>query len=129
LKLGQQGRIQLPHPGLRPEVDPLTRTVAVDVAIPNADLRFKPGAFATVELEVGADRDACVVRASAVRSFAGVRKVYVVAEGEIVERVVSVGRAAGDRIEITTGLKRGDMYVAAPPAGLTAGTRISADGS
>ncbi len=114
---------------IRPEIDPATRTVAVEVAIPNPGLRLKPGAFATVELEVGSDKNVPVVPSSAVTTFAGVRKVFAVVDGKVVERLVQLGRKAGDQVEVTSGLKAGDAYIPNPPAGLVAGALVRADGS
>lgn len=114
---------------VRPEVDPATRTVQVEIHVPNADLKLTPGGFATVEFEVGTDRGVPLVPESAVRMFAGVRKVFVVDGGKAAERVVTLGRRSGDRVEIVSGLKPGDMFVPAPPPGLYAGAPVRVEGA
>jgi Cu(I)/Ag(I) efflux system membrane fusion protein len=113
---------------IRPEVDPATRTVQVEIDVPNAELRLAPGAFATVEFDIGTDRGVPLLSESAVRTFAGVRKVFVVTGGKAAERIVTLGRRSGDRVEVTSGLKAGEAYVAAPPAGLYAGVPVTVEG-
>jgi Cu(I)/Ag(I) efflux system membrane fusion protein len=113
---------------IRPEVDPATRTVQIEIDVPNAELRLAPGAFATVEFDIGTDRGVPLLSESAVRTFAGVRKVFVVTGGKAAERIVTLGRRSGDRVEVTSGLKAGEAYVAAPPAGLYAGVPVTVEG-
>jgi len=109
---------------VRPEVDPRTRTHDVEIEIPNADLRHAVGAFATAEIDVGEDASVALIPATALVTFAGVRKVFVVADGKAADRLVVVGRSVGDRVEIVQGLKPGEEYVADPPSGLVAGTNV-----
>jgi len=114
---------------VRPEVDPRTRTHDVEIEIPNADLRHAVGAFATAEVDVGEDTGVVLVPATSLVTFAGVRKVFVVAEGKAADRLVVVGRTVGDRVEIVSGLKAGEPFVADPPAGLVAGTKVRVETS
>lgn len=118
---GRVGRV-------RPEVDPRTRTYQVDVLVPNGDLHLVPGAFATAEIETGEDRGVVFVPETAVRTFAGVRKVVVVEAGKAVERPVVLGRRAGARVEIVSGLAAGDSYVSEPPADLIPGNPVRVTG-
>ena len=49
------GRISYIYPTLNPE----TRTVRVRVVLPNADLRLKPGMYATIRIAGDGARRAC----------------------------------------------------------------------
>lgn len=111
---------------IRPEVDERTRTVDVEISVGNPDLSIKAGAFATAEIEVGVDSEIPSVPETAVRSFAGVRKVFTVADGKAAEKVVVVGRRFGGRVEIASGLALGDEIVLEPPPELVAGTPVRA---
>ncbi len=111
---------------IRPEVDERTRTVDVEISVQNPDLVLKAGAFATAEIDVGVDSEIATVPESAVRSFAGVRKVFVVADGKAVEKVVVIGRRFGGKLEITSGLALGDEIVLEPPPELVAGSAVRA---
>lgn len=113
---------------VRPEVDPRTRTHDVEIEIPNADFRHAVGAFATAEIDVGEDTGVALIPASALVTFAGVRKVFVVADGKAADRLVTVGRTIGDRVEIVQGLAPGEAFVAEPPPGLFAGTSVRVEG-
>ncbi len=114
---------------VRPEVDPRTRTYVVEAAVPNAALALAPGAFATAEIELGTDETVVLVPESALRTFAGVHKVLVVADGRAVERPVTIGRRIGGRVEIVEGLDAGESYLPAPPASLVPGSRVTPEGA
>jgi multidrug efflux pump subunit AcrA (membrane-fusion protein) len=50
--------------------------------------------------------------------------VFVVHDGEVERRAVSVGRVSRDEVEVTGGLDEGESVVVAPPAELADGARI-----
>lgn len=113
---------------IRPEIDPRTRTFQVDLLVPNPDLGFTAGGFATVDIEVGRDRDVLLVDPASVRVFAGVRKVYLVQEDRAVERQVELGRRVSvdgkERVEIVSGLEPDTAYVLDPPPSLFGGAPV-----
>lgn len=115
-----------------PALDIASRTLAIEVLIPNADGRLKPGAFATAEITVGQE-DAIIVPRSAVMTFAGVHKVIAIADGVAQERRVTLGttladagpgEGAGEMIQITSGLDGTETLALAPSGSLTTGTRV-----
>lgn len=57
---------------------------------------------------------AVMVPASAVVTFAGIQKVYLVKDGSAIERNIQVGRTEGDLVEVTEGLKVGEKVVTVP---------------
>jgi multidrug efflux pump subunit AcrA (membrane-fusion protein) len=112
-------------------VDPRTRTFEVEIIVPNADRALRAGSFARAELESGVNPAALLVPRTALVTFAGIHKVYVVADGKVEERVVALGQEQDQRIEIASGLKRGETLIQVPPAGLSAGrsVRLAAGGA
>lgn len=111
---------------INPSVDVKTRTFEVEIQVPNADRRLRAGSFAKAEIDTEVTDGVLLVPRSALTLFAGVHKVFTAAEGAAVERVVKLGQDVGDRVEITSGLKPGELVVAAPPAGLSNGTPLRA---
>lgn len=114
---------------LRPEVDARSRSLVVEIVVPNADGRLFAGAFATVEIDTGTDPSVVVVPESAVRTFAGVRKVFLAVEGKAVEKIVATGRRLGASLEVLSGVKAGDVVVLEPPPNLVAGVPLVTDGA
>jgi multidrug efflux pump subunit AcrA (membrane-fusion protein) len=117
-----EGRVTRIHPA----VNAKTRTFLVEVSVPNADRRLRAGSFAKLEIETSVDEGVLLVPRTAVLTFAGVHKVFVVVDGKAAERAVTLGGVVGDRIEITKGLDGSETIVTEPPAGLTTGAPIVA---
>ena len=109
-----------------PSADPKSRVFSVEVTIPNADGRLKPGMIATLTLGTGnVGQFATVVPLSAVvRSTkqADGFAVFVVTDqiGKSIarERIVEIGDTQGNMISVTRGLKAGEFIV------VTGGTLI-----
>lgn len=108
---------------ISPTVNVDTRTLPIEIEIPNPDRRLKPGSFATAEIEVGREPTLVVPR-SAVLTFAGVNKVVVIEENIAKERAVQIGAVAEASIEITEGLQQFETIALRPNASLTTGTRV-----
>ena len=72
------------------------------------------------------EEDNITVLDVAVQRLAGTneRYVYVVEDGVVSRRMVSVGRQVGDRMEILSGLKEGEDVVIAGAARLHAGMAV-----
>ena len=111
---------------LSPAVDEHTRTLLVEAEVPNEDGVLRPGAFASAEIVVEAEQPAILVPLSAITTFAGVTKVFGVADGKVVEKRVKVGRRAADRVEVIEGIAAGDEIIA-EPGNLTAGQAVVAE--
>jgi RND family efflux transporter MFP subunit len=111
---------------LSPAVEEHTRTLLVEAEVPNEDGALRPGAFASAEIVVEAEQPAVLVPASAITTFAGVTKVFGIADGKVVEKRVKVGRRAADRVEVIDGIAAGDEVIA-EPGNLTAGQAVVAE--
>lgn len=89
-------------------LDPKTRTLPVQCRVANPQRLLRADLFARVQIATEGSVVALVVPRSAI-SGEGDEQAVFVAEGEKFERrAVKTGRAAGDLIEITEGLKEGD---------------------
>ncbi len=81
-----------------------TRTMPVEIHIPNRDHAIKPGEFARVTLVLGENSDAITVPPEAVlRDNAGTY-VYILQDGVAKRRNVQTGVTQNGRLEITSGL-------------------------
>jgi len=116
---GIEGRIAR----LGPSITEASRTLDIEVEIPNGDGALRPGSFARAEIVVRAADPAVLVPASSVVSFAGVDKVISVDKGKAVEKRVRLGRKSGDQVEIVSGLAAGESVVLAP-GNLTEGQAV-----
>ncbi len=81
-----------------------TRTMTVEIDLPNSDQRLKGGMFARVEVLVGTHRQALQVPIDAVSRLESTQYVYVVRDGRARRIEVEVGPRSGNRIEILKGL-------------------------
>lgn len=122
---GQPARLTLPNlPGREfagtvartaNALDPGSRTLLVEIHVPNPDGALLPGMYARVDLISGnanaplrIPSDALIVRGEGT-------EVAVVREGGTVHlQKIEVGRDYGDRLEVIGGLREGDRIIANP---------------
>ncbi|MGA2533302.1 MAG: efflux RND transporter periplasmic adaptor subunit [Candidatus Aminicenantales bacterium] len=97
---------------ISPVANPLTRTIEVEVSIPNANHRIKPGMYAESEFEEGRHRG-LVLPIVAVVDRAGRKYVFAVADGKALMKEVTTGAVVGDMIEIISGIDGGETIVSA----------------
>ena len=95
---------------ISPVANPLTRTIEVEVSIPNANHRIKPGMYAEAEFEEGRHRG-LVLPIVAVVDRAGRKYVFAVADGKAQMKEVTTGAVAGDMIEIISGIDGSETIV------------------
>jgi RND family efflux transporter MFP subunit len=99
---------------LSPAIDQTNRTLLVEAEVPNQHGRLRPGAFVRAELITKAGAPALFVPAKALVTFAGIEKVFIVEDGKSVEKQVQTGRKDSEKVEITSGIKPGDVVVSEP---------------
>lgn len=97
---------------ISPVANPVSRTIEVEVTIPNASHRVKPGMYAEAEFEQGR-HSGRVLPIQAVVDRAGRKYVFTVAGDRAVLKEVATGAVAGDMIEITAGLDGSETVVTA----------------
>jgi RND family efflux transporter MFP subunit len=89
-----------------------TRTMDVEIDVPNPDLRITPGMYASVTIVVDRHEHVVTVPPEAVRRQRDKAMVYAVdADQHIVEHPVTIGLEGSDRMEITTGIDDGAVLV------------------
>jgi RND family efflux transporter MFP subunit len=81
-----------------------TRTMTVEIDIPNRDRRLKGGMFARVEVLVGTHLQALQIPIDAVSRLEEAQHVYIVEEGKARKVDIEIGAQQGSYIEITKGL-------------------------
>lgn len=81
-----------------------TRTMTIEVDLPNKDHVLKGGMFARVEVLVGTHRNAIQIPIDAVSRLEDSQYVYIVREGKAQRVPVEIGVRDENRVEITKGL-------------------------
>lgn len=81
-----------------------TRTMTVEIDLPNKDRRLKGGMFARVEVMVGTHRQAVQIPIDAVSRLEDTQYVFVVRDGRAQRVNVEIGVRNDNRVEITKGL-------------------------
>ncbi|HMS85062.1 MAG TPA: efflux RND transporter periplasmic adaptor subunit [Nitrospira sp.] len=88
-----------------------TRTMTVEVDLPNGDRRLKGGMFARVEILVGTHHQALQVPLDAISRLEDTQYVYVVQDGRAKRIEVEVGARSENRIEIIKGLTGDELVI------------------
>jgi RND family efflux transporter MFP subunit len=106
-------------------IDPLTRTLRVEVDIDNAAGELLPGAYAQVHLMRQEPAAALLVPASALLFRAeGPRLATVDASNKVALAPVTLGRDYGTVVEILTGLTPTDRIIDSPPDAILDGQTV-----
>jgi membrane fusion protein (multidrug efflux system) len=125
--------------GVEPKIDANSRLVTLRADVANDDDRLTPGQFVHVRVILPVEKDVIALPQTVVSSNLYGDSVYVVrketAEGSDTARLVAnqvfvtLGRRSGSLIEITKGLKAGDMVVNAGQNKLNTGATVNIDNS
>ncbi len=120
--MGYEGKIT----GIDPKIDPQSRLVSIQAEVNNSDGALRPGQFAFVRIDLPQEDGIIALPQTAVVQSLYGTYVYRVAEDEsasagedgkkkLVARqvFVKIGRRFGGKIEITEGVKPGDLIVSA----------------
>jgi membrane fusion protein (multidrug efflux system) len=103
-----------------------TRTMTVEVDLPNQNHLLKGGMFARVELMVGKHEHAVQIPADALTRLDELQYVYVVKDGKALLIPVEVGDRVGNRIEITKGLTGEEQVIVSGKDLVSNGTPVDA---
>jgi membrane fusion protein (multidrug efflux system) len=107
-------------------LDPRSRTMGVEVDIPNAEGRLKPGMFARVELVLDTRKGALVVPGEALRLGEGKPSVMVVREGLAQSVAVETGVTDGPWLEVRGGISEQDKVIVQGKDLVKAGQKVRA---
>jgi RND family efflux transporter MFP subunit len=135
VRVGQAAALTVSHfPGRRFQgtvartanaLDPATRTMLVEVDVPNADGTLFPGTYAEVDLSGSRTNPPLVVPAAAILFRTDGAQVALVQPDHTVQlQKITVGRDYGDRVEILQGVEEGATIVAAPGDSARQGAKI-----
>jgi membrane fusion protein (multidrug efflux system) len=115
---------------ISPTIDPRTRTLRVKAELPNADGRIRPGLFAHTDLGVSERSDVIVVPEDAVVQRADGAVVFRLDSNGRVERLaVETGVRLDGWVEISRGLRSGDVVVVRGQGRLDDGVAVSVRGA
>ncbi len=109
-------------------VDPVSRTLNVEVDVNNTTGRMLPGAYAFVHLAVPAELRALTVPSNTLLFRRNGMQVGVVENGRVTLRDVKIGHDYGATVEITQGLKPSDEVVLDPSDSLESGDQVRVQG-
>jgi RND family efflux transporter MFP subunit len=106
-------------------LDPTSRTLLVEIQVPNPDGKLLPGTYAQVDLNLPRKdppllipSDTLVVRSS------GTLVALLDAKNKVHFQGITVGRDLGDRIEVLSGLKEGQRVIVNPNDSVQEGVKV-----
>lgn len=92
-------------------LDPLTRTLPIEITIPNAPRRLKSGMFCRIKIIASERKGALYLSQDALVRELGANYVFVVEDNIARKRKVSLGIQEDSRAEIADGLKEDDAVI------------------
>lgn len=114
---------------ISPSAEVTSRSFLVEVWVDNPVGQLKPNFFAKASIWTRTDPNALTVPQQALVTFAGVTKVFVTENGVARERGVQIGMRVGtDEVEVTGGLKPGELVVISGLTRLTEGAVVKVTG-
>ncbi|RQS35656.1 efflux RND transporter periplasmic adaptor subunit [Burkholderia sp. Bp8992] len=106
-------------------IDPVTRTLRVEIDVDNGNGALMPGAYAQAHLLVPSAAPAFELPVSALLFRPnGVTVATVAANGTTALKTVQIGRDFGTRVEIVSGLAAGDRVIDNPGDAIAAGEAV-----
>ncbi len=106
-------------------IDPATRTMQVEINLPNRDGTLLPGAYVQVELPLAGARTLVVPTNVLLFRGEGTRVALVDAANRVRLKPVTLGRNLGESIEVLGGVADGDRLVVNPSDSLAEGDTVA----
>ena len=107
-------------------LDVATRTMMVEVDIPNRKHELLPGTYAQVHLQLPMKHPALIIPVEALFFHsAGLQVVTVDDHSRVHLQPITVGRDWGTKIEVLTGLTQSDRIIDGPPDSITEGESVN----
>ena len=106
-------------------INPVTRTLRLEVDVPNAGGALLPGSYAQVHLELRADqpRFSLPVNTLLFRPQ-GVQVATVGSNGAVALKTITIGRDFGSRVEVASGLAGDEAVILNPTDAIAEGTKV-----
>lgn len=116
-----KGRISIVYP----TITAATRTFPVEIIVPNTNRKVRPGMFARVTINLGAEPRLLVPDQSIIKQQgSGERYVYVYKDGKAQYRLVKLGRRLDAFYECLSGLEEGESVITTGLNRLTNGAGV-----
>jgi RND family efflux transporter MFP subunit len=96
---------------VNPKVDIDSRTFKIKIEISNPDFRLEPGMFARIRIIERQSKDTLLIPLRIIIEDGEAKKVFVVENGRAVEKPITTGIIDHPTVEVTKGLKEGDILV------------------
>ena len=107
-------------------IDVNSRTLTVELDVPNPSGELLPGAYANVHFQLPLNVSPLVLPSSTILFQADGPQVGVVTtQNQVQLRKVTLGHDFGDTIEIMSGVRQADAVIANPPDSLTNGMHVA----
>lgn len=112
---------------IAPAAEPGTRSIGVTIELPNRQERLRAGQYALARVEVADPQSRLTVPAGAVGSNAGQDHVWLIENGVLARRAVTLGRrdTREGRVEVLSGLAPGAQVLAARFENLREGAKAT----
>lgn len=106
-------------------LDPASRTMLVEIRVPNPDRTLLPGMYAQVDLSSARTNPPLLIPGDSLIVRADGTQVAVVRSDHTVHiQKIQVGRDYGDKLEVIGGLELGDMLIANPGDAVVEGVKV-----
>ena len=106
-------------------LDPSSRTLLVEVQVPNSDGVLMPGMYAQVDLSVPRKEPPLLIPGDTLVVRDNVTQVAVVAgDGTVHFQRIQLGRDFGDRLEVLSGLEQGQLLAVNPSDSVREGVKV-----
>ena len=116
-----KGKVSLVYP----TIDARSHTFPMEITIPNADAKIRPGMYARVKVNYGAKERVVVPDVAVVKQQgSGDRYVYAYEDGKIVHHKVEIGRRMGNVYELVSGIDDGAIVAITGHSRLHNGTEV-----
>lgn len=120
-----QGKIT----AVAPKSDVQGHNIEVRADLPNSELKLRPGMFVRVGVSLGVKPNAIMVPEQAIWPIGQDKTVYVVVDGKVQRRVITLGERLPGKVEVLTGLNVGDVIVTAGQMKLYEGAAVNPVGA
>lgn len=96
-----------------PRIDPTNRSISVQATSPNDSRKLYPGQFVSITMPLESTREAVVIPDQALVPEGTIISVFLVVDGKAKKTPIKTGLRANNKVEITSGVNKGDMVITA----------------